>query len=104
MMTIPGLALFYGGLVRRKNVLSTLIQSFILVAVVSIQWVLFGYSLAFSPGNAIIGGLQWIGLPNVSASIPYAHYSATVPHQAYMIYHFMFAVFTPSLTTSPLPA
>ena len=102
MMTIPGLALFYGGLVRRKNVLSTLIQSFILVAVVSIQWVLFGYSLAFSPGNAIIGGLQWIGLTGVSATTPYADYSATVPHQAYMIYQCMFAVITPALITGAI--
>ena len=62
MMTIPGLALFYGGMVRRKNVLSTLMQSFILAAIVSIQWVLFGYSLAFAPGNAFIGGFAWLGL------------------------------------------
>ncbi|MDO8432525.1 MAG: ammonium transporter [Candidatus Binatus sp.] len=102
MMTIPGLALFYGGLVRRKNVLSTLIQSFILVAVVSIQWVLFGYSLAFAPGTAIVGGLQWIGLMNVSAATPYADYSATVPHQAYMIYQCMFAVITPALITGAI--
>ena len=62
LMTAPGLALFYGGMVRRKNVLAILMQSFILVALVSIQWLLFGYSLAFSPGNAFIGGLQWVGL------------------------------------------
>jgi hypothetical protein len=68
MMTIPGLALFYGGMVRRKNVLSTLMQSFILVGVVSLQWVIFGYSLAFSPGNPIIGSLSWFGLSGVSAS------------------------------------
>ena len=102
MMTIPGLALFYGGLVRRKNVLSTLIQSFILVAVVSIQWVLFGYSLAFSPGNAIVGALSWVGLMGVSAATPYADYSATVPHQAYMIYQCMFAVITPALITGAI--
>jgi ammonium transporter, Amt family len=86
MMTIPGLALFYGGLVRRKNVLSVLMQSFILAAVVSIQWVVFGYSLAFSPGSAFMGSLGWLGLSGVSASEPFAGYSATVPHQAYMIY------------------
>ena len=68
MMTIPGLALFYGGLVRRKNVLSTLMQSFILAGVISIEWVLFGYSLAFAPGSASIGGLAWLGLAGVSAS------------------------------------
>jgi len=86
MMTIPGLALFYGGMVRRKNVLSTLMQSFILVAVVSIQWVMFGYSVAFAPGSALIGSFAWVGLNGVSASVPFAGYSATVPHQAYMIY------------------
>ncbi len=102
MMTIPGLALFYGGMVRRKNVLSTLMQSFILVAIVSIQWVLFGYSLAFSPGSAFIGALSWAGLAGVSATQPYAAYSATVPHQAYMIYQCMFAVITPALITGAI--
>jgi Amt family ammonium transporter len=99
MMTAPGLALFYGGMVRRKNVLAILMQSFILAALVSIQWVLFGYSLAFSPGNAIIGGLQWIGLRGVSATQPYPAYAATIPHQAYMIFQCMFAVITPALIT-----
>jgi Amt family ammonium transporter len=102
MMTIPGLALFYGGMVRRKNVLSILMQSFILVAIVSIQWVLFGYSLAFSPGSALIGSLSWAGLSGVSAVQPYAAYSATVPHQAYMIYQCMFAVITPALITGAI--
>ena len=102
MMTIPGLALFYGGMVRRKNVLSTLMQSFILVAIVSIQWVLFGYSLAFAPGSALVGALSWAGLSGVSASQPYAAYSATVPHQAYMIYQCMFAVITPALITGAI--
>ena len=102
MMTIPGLALFYGGMVRRKNVLSTLMQSFILVAIVSIQWVLFGYSLAFSPGSAFVGSLSWAGLSGVSATQPYAAYSATVPHQAYMIYQCMFAVITPALITGAI--
>jgi ammonium transporter, Amt family len=102
MMTIPGLALFYGGMVRRKNVLSILMQSFILVAIVSIQWVLFGYSLAFSPGSAFVGALSWAGLNNVSATIPYVGYSATVPHQAYMIYQCMFAVITPALITGAI--
>ena len=102
MMTIPGLALFYGGLVRRKNVLSTLMQSFILAGVISIEWVLFGYSLAFAPGSAFVGGLAWIGLAGVSASQPYAAYSATVPHQAYMIYQCMFAIITPALITGAI--
>jgi ammonium transporter, Amt family len=99
LMTVPGLALFYGGMVRRKNVLAILMQSFTLAALVSIQWVLFGYSLAFSPGTAIVGGLEWIGLAGVSAGQPYADYSATVPHQAYMIFQCMFAVITPALIT-----
>jgi ammonium transporter, Amt family len=99
MMTAPGLALFYGGMVRRKNVLAVLMQSFVLAAVVSIQWVLFGYSLAFSPGNSFIGGVQWAGLYGVSATQPYPAYAATIPHQAYMIFQCMFAVITPALIT-----
>ncbi len=102
MMTIPGLALFYGGMVRRKNVLATLMQSFILAAVVSIQWVLFGYSIAFAPGSPIAGALSWVGLSGVSATQPYAAYSATVPHQAYMIYQCMFAIITPALITGAI--
>ncbi len=102
MMTIPGLALFYGGMVRRKNVLSTLMQSFTLAAVVSIQWVLFGYSIAFAPGTPLFGALTWIGLNGVSAAQPYAGYSATVPHQAHMIYQCMFAVITPALITGAI--
>jgi ammonium transporter, Amt family len=102
MMTIPGLALFYGGLVRRKNVLSTLMHSFILVAVISIQWVLFGYSIAFAPGTPLFGSLHWVGLSGVSATVPYAAYSATVPHQAFMIYQCMFAIITPALITGAI--
>jgi len=102
MMTIPGLALFYGGMVRRKNVLSTLMQSFFLAALVSIQWVLFGYSIAFAPGSAFAGALSWAGLAGVSASQPYAAYSATIPHQAYMIYQCMFAIITPALITGAI--
>ena len=99
LMTAPGLALFYGGMVRRKNVLAILMQSFMLAALVSIQWVLFGYSIAFSPGNALFGGLHWIGLQGVSATQAYPDYAATVPHQAYMIFQCMFAVITPALIT-----
>src|SRR5487761_71297 len=102
MMTIPGLALLYGGMVRRKNVLSTLMQSFILAGLVSIQWVLFGYSIAFAPGSAFAGALSWAGLAGVSATQPYAPYSATVPHQAYMIYQCMFAIITPALITGAI--
>jgi len=99
LMTAPGLALFYAGMVRRKNVLATLMQSFFLVAIVSVQWVLFGYSLAFSPWTSFIGGLSWIGLNGVSASQAYPAYAATIPHQAYMVFQCMFAVITPALIT-----
>jgi Amt family ammonium transporter len=97
-MTIPGLAFFYGGLVRRKNVLSILMQCFIIVCVISLQWVLFGYSLAFGPdtGWGIIGSLKWAGL-NFVGGQPNADYAATIPHQAFMIFQAMFAVITPAL-------
>jgi Amt family ammonium transporter len=99
LMTAPGLALFYAGMVRRKNVLATLMQSFILVALVSVQWVLFGYSLAFAPGGWMVGGLDWAGLRGVSMSEPFAAYAGTIPHQAFMIFQCMFAVITPALIT-----
>src|SRR5216117_1982355 len=98
MMTAPGLALFYGGLVRSKNVLSLLMQSFIMVALISIQWVLWGYSLAFGPDHGhVMGGLEWLGLRGVGLE-PSA-YAATIPHQAFMIYQCMFAIITPALIT-----
>lgn len=97
LMTIPGLALFYGGLVRRKNILSVLMQCFIITCLVSVQWVLFGYSLAFGPDiKGFIGSLSWAGLAGVGLE-PYADYSATIPHQAFMIFQMMFAVITPAL-------
>ncbi|HUJ24934.1 MAG TPA: ammonium transporter [Myxococcales bacterium] len=98
MMTIPGLALFYGGMVRQKNVLATLLQSLAVLCVVSIQWVLFGYSLAFGPdkGLGIIGGLDWIGLRGVGPA-PYAGYAATIPHTVFMLFQMMFAAITPAL-------
>jgi ammonium transporter, Amt family len=99
MMTVPGLALFYAGMVRRKNVLATIMQSFILAALISVQWALYGYSLAFAPWHVLIGGLQWVGLTGVSPSTAYAAYSATIPHQAYMVFQCMFAVITPALIT-----
>ncbi len=99
LMTAPGLALFYAGMVRRKNVLATLMQSFILTALISVQWALYGYSLAFAPWSAIVGGLQWAGLAGVSATAPYLDYAPTIPHQAYMIFQCMFAVITPALIT-----
>ncbi len=99
LMTAPGLALFYGGMVRQKNALATLMQSFIIMAVISIQWVLWGYSLAFGPDKGgIVGGLEWIGLRGVGAE-PFDAYSKTIPHQAFMIFQMMFAIITPALIT-----
>ncbi|OGP74906.1 MAG: ammonia channel protein [Deltaproteobacteria bacterium RBG_16_49_23] len=99
MLMTPGLALFYGGMVRSKNVLGTIMQSFIALGVITIQWVLYGYSLAFGPDiGGIIGSLKWIGLRGVGLD-PFPDYSATVPHQAFMIFQMMFAVITPALIT-----
>ncbi len=99
MMTAPGLALFYGGLVRSKNVLNLLMQSFIMIALISVQWVLWGYSLAFGPDHAhVLGGLDWLGLRSVGLE-PNADYAPTIPHQAFMIYQCMFAIITPALMT-----
>ena len=96
MLMTPALAFFYGGLVRRKNILGVLMQCFIILAVLSLQWVLFGYSLSFAPGNGFIGSLKWFGLSGVGLE-PYPDYSATIPHQAFMIFQAMFAVITPAL-------
>lgn len=99
MMTIPGLFLFYGGLVRRKNVLGTIMQSFIIVGVISVQWALWGYTLAFGEDlGGIIGNLTWLGLNGVGAE-PNADYAATVPHAAFMVFQMMFAIITPALIT-----
>jgi len=99
MMTIPGLFLFYGGLVRSKNTLGTIMQSFIIAALISVQWVLWGYSLAFGPDKGgIIGSLAWFGLKGVGLD-PDPAYAATIPHQAFMIFQLMFAVITPALIT-----
>src|SRR6266508_834048 len=100
MLMTPALGFFYGGLVRRKNVLSTLMHSWFILALISVQWVLWGYSLAFSPdtGLGIIGGLSWVGLNGVGQE-PNADYAATVPHLAYMAFQMMFAVITPALIT-----
>ncbi len=97
MLMTPGLALFYGGMVRTKNVLGTIMQSFMVLALVSVQWVLFGYSLAFGPTiGGIIGDLSWVGLRGVGL-MPNPDYAGTVPHQAFMIFQAMFAVITPAL-------
>jgi ammonium transporter, Amt family len=98
-MTAPGLALFYGGLVRRKNVLSTMMQSFFILCMISVQWVLWGYSLAFGPdAGHFIGNLGWFALRGVGLT-PDADYAATIPHQLFMVYQMMFAVITPALIT-----
>ena len=98
MLMTPGLAFFYGGLVRHKNALSTIMHSFIAVAVVSVIWVLWGYSLAFGPDHwGIIGGLDWLGLRDVGQEP--GPYAATVPHQAFMLFQLMFAIITPALIT-----
>ena len=102
MMTIPGLFLFYGGLVRAKNVLGTIMQSFVVVALISIQWVLWGYSLAFGPDvGGWIGSLAWVGLDSVGAT-PNPAYAATIPHQAFMVFQMMFAIITPALITGAI--
>lgn len=99
MLMTPGLALFYGGMVRRKNVLGTIMQSFIALGIITIQWILFGYSLAFGTDvGHFIGSLNWIGLSGVGLS-PNPDYAPTVPHQAFMIFQMMFAVITPALIT-----
>jgi Amt family ammonium transporter len=98
MMTGPGLALFYGGLVRKKNVLSTMLQSFAMMAVISILWALVGYSLSFGSGNSFIGGFHNLLLRGVGLQ-PEADYSATIPQQTFMIYQLMFANITPALIT-----
>ena len=96
LMTGPGLALFYGGLVRRKNVLGTMMHSFILMALASILWAVAGYSLAFGEGNAFIGGLQYVFLRGVGTA-PNPDYSATLPHLTFMAFQMMFAIITPAL-------
>ena len=97
MMTGPGLALFYGGLVRRKNVLTTMMQSFVMMAVITVIWALFGYSLAFAKGNAFIGGFDYLFMHGVGGDT--SVYAATIPHQTFMIYQLMFAIITPALIT-----
>jgi Amt family ammonium transporter len=97
-MTIPGLFLFYGGLVRSKNVLGMLMQNFTMVGLITIQWILIGYSLAFANGSSFLGGFQWFGLAGVGAD-PNPDYAATIPHQTFMFYQLMFAIITPALMT-----
>ncbi len=96
LLMTPGLAFFYGGMVRKKNMLSVLMQCFIIMCVLSLQWVMYGYSLSFYPGQGFWGGMEWWGLNGVGLE-PYADYSATIPHQAFMIFQAMFAIITPAL-------
>jgi ammonium transporter, Amt family len=96
MMTGPGLALFYGGLVRKKNVLGTMMQSFVLMAVVTVLWAVVGYSLAFGEGSPVVGGFQHLFLNGVGAD-PNPDYAATIPQQTFMVYQLMFAIITPAL-------
>ncbi len=98
MMTGPGLALFYGGLVRRKNVLGTMMQSFAMMAIITVTWAVASYSLAFDAGNSFIGGLHHLFLRGVGAE-PDVAYASTFPAQTYMIYQMMFAIITPALIT-----
>ncbi|MCF8084173.1 MAG: ammonium transporter [Deltaproteobacteria bacterium] len=99
MLMTPGLALFYGGMVRSKNILGTLMQSFFILAVISLEWALWGYSLSFGPDHGgIIGGLSWVGLTGVGMT-PSPDYGSTIPHLAFMVFQCMFAVITPALIT-----
>jgi Amt family ammonium transporter len=112
LLMTPGLAFFYGGFVRSRNILNTLMMSFVLMAIVGVTWVLWGYSLSFAPGLPFIGGLQWLGLNGVglettgylagSAPEDVVSYAGTIPHQAYMIYQAMFAIITPALISGAI--
>jgi ammonium transporter, Amt family len=99
MLMTPALGFFYGGLVRRKNVLATIMHSFFILALISVQWVLWGYTLAFGPDQGgLIGGFDFLGLRGVGAE-PNGTYAATIPHSAFMVFQMMFAVITPALIT-----
>lgn len=99
MLMTPALALFYGGMVRSKNILATIMQSLVSLALISILWVIYGYSLSFGPDvHHFIGNLDWVMLKHVGME-PYAFYSGTIPHQLFMLFQMMFAVITPALIT-----
>lgn len=113
LLMTPALAFFYGGFVRERNVLNTLMMSFVLMAIVGVTWILWGYSLAFAPGLPFIGGLQWFGmngvgvettgyLPETMAPTEVVSYAPTIPHQAFMIYEAMFAIITPALISGAI--
>jgi Amt family ammonium transporter len=101
LLMTPGLAFFYGGLVRERQVINTMKMSFIALGVISIEWALIGYSLSFAPGNAFIGGTGWQGLRGVSADAN-AMYAADIPHLAFMAFQMMFAIITPALISGAL--
>jgi Amt family ammonium transporter len=102
LMTAPGLILFYGGLVRSKNVLSTMMHSLMLMALVSILWMIFGYSMAFAEGNSFFGNpFTYLFLKNVGAA-PNADYAATIPHETFMLFQMMFAIITPALISGAI--
>ncbi len=96
MLMTPGLAFFYGGMVGRKNILGILMQCFTILCLISVQWVLYGYSLSFAPGKGFWGGLEWVGLAGVGAA-PFADYAPTISHQLFMVFQMMFAIITPAL-------
>jgi Amt family ammonium transporter len=96
MIMTPGLAFFYGGMVRGKNTLSIMMYCFIALMLISLEWILWGYTLAFGPSNSFIGGLQYLGLNGVGAA-PNPAYAATIPQEAFMIFQCMFAIITPAL-------
>mgnify|MGYP000856632165 CR=1 FL=1 len=102
MIMTPALGLFYGGMVRRKNVLGTIMHSFVALAIITVQWVIFGYSLSFGPDiGHFIGSLDWVGLKGVGLD-PNPDYAATVPHQAFMVFQLMFAIITPALISGAI--
>ncbi|MCW3053422.1 MAG: ammonium transporter [Chthonomonadales bacterium] len=101
LLMTPGLALFYGGMVRSKNVLNVLMQSFVAMGLVTVIWVVAGYSLAFSKGTPFVGGLAWLGLSGVGQE-PNTFYGATVPHQVFMVFQMMFAIITPALISGAI--
>ncbi len=118
LLMTPGLAFFYGGFVRSQNVLNTFMMSFVLMAVVGVTWILWGYSLSFAPNNSFIGSLEWFGLNGVSAKditdylpkmdfetdpkVIIASYAGTIPHQVFMMYQGMFAIITPALISGAI--
>jgi Amt family ammonium transporter len=113
LLMTPGLAFFYGGFVAKRNILNTLMMSFLLMGIVGVSWILWGYSLSFAPGLPFLGGLQWTFLSNVGTDVSeylpktgaddtVVSYAATIPHQTFMIYQAMFAIITPALISGAI--